>query len=297
MNLLSIENVLKDVYLSVLTDQLNSKIDYLWNKIEHTTSDIWGKYIIKNVTINGKDFMFKEELQTLCVSIEITDKAIRVGETSTGALVNLLNSEMENLLKETSYRLVNALYNEDKKPSHMPSSIIYNPLTICGFKALFDTKKEFLYGCRRADFPELNPVLKDLSSLDIVKLQELIDTYNDTADLIVCSSAIKRKYMQYCTDKNQPIEIVDVDGGFKAILCNGIPMIANNILANNEMYVIDTKDFKFHQLCDWQWLTNENDKILRQSITEPVYNASLVKYGNLICDKPYRQIKVTIGDV
>ena len=49
------EKALKSVYLNVVADQLNVGVNPLLAKIEQTTSDVWGKEIIKLVPygING----------------------------------------------------------------------------------------------------------------------------------------------------------------------------------------------------------------------------------------------------
>ena len=48
-----------------------------------------------------------------------------------------------------------------------------------------------------------------------------------------------------------------------------------------------------HQLCDWRWLEGENGKILMQKAGTPTYTATLVKYADMICDKPIGQAKIS----
>ena len=43
-------------------------------------------------------------------------------------------------------------------------------------------------------------------------------------------------------------------------------------------------------------IKEENNKILRQHPTKPIYIANLVKYANYICHQPQKQIKVVIGE-
>ena len=62
---------------------------------------------------------------------------------------------------------------------------------------------------------------------------------------------------------------------------------------NGEIYLLNTKDFAIHQLCDWEWLESDNGRIIRQAENKPVYTATLVKYAELICDKPNGQAKIT----
>ena len=59
------------------------------------------------------------------------------------------------------------------------------------------------------------------------------------------------------------------------------------------MYLLNTDDFVLHQLCDWKWLEGENGQILRQNPGYPTYSATLVKYAELICDKPCGQAKIS----
>ena len=51
------EKALKSVYLGVVQDQLNVGVNPLLAKIQQTTSDVWGKEIIKMVPygMNGGD--------------------------------------------------------------------------------------------------------------------------------------------------------------------------------------------------------------------------------------------------
>ena len=118
------DNALKEVYLGVLANQLNTTINPLLSRINQTTSDVWGKEIRKVAPygINGgigagtedgalptasatNYAQFVLPLKNLYGKIEISDKAIRASESSTGAFVNLLNSEMENLLKSSAFNL------------------------------------------------------------------------------------------------------------------------------------------------------------------------------------------------
>ncbi|MBQ9791097.1 MAG: phage major capsid protein, partial [Clostridia bacterium] len=79
----------------------------------------------------------------------------------------------------------------------------------------------------------------------------------------------------------------------KAISYNGIPVIADRFVPEDTMYLLNTKDFELHQLCDWQWLEGNDGKIIKQKEGYPTYTATLVKYADLICDKPNGQAKLS----
>lgn len=70
---------------------------------------------------------------------------------------------------------------------------------------------------------------------------------------------------------------------------NGIPVVADRFCPAGTMYLINSKDFTLCQLCDWQWLTGDDGSILKQVPGKPVYTATLVKYAELICARPYGQ--------
>ena len=125
------DNALKEVYLGVLSNQLNTTINPLLTRINQTSSDVWGKEIrrLAQYGINGGIGAGDEDgtlpsaagnnyeqfvltLKNLYGTIEISDKAIRASENSSGAFVNLLNAEMEGLLKASSYNFGRMLFGD-----------------------------------------------------------------------------------------------------------------------------------------------------------------------------------------
>ena len=89
------------------------------------------------------------------------------------------------------------------------------------------------------------------------------------------------------------IDIMELEGGFKTLSYNGLPLVYDRFVPDGSMYLLNTKAFKLHQLCDWRFLETENGKILRQNQGKPTYTATLVKYCDLICQKPNGQAVLT----
>lgn len=296
INLQMVNNALKDVYLDIIANQINRDTDVLLDKIKHTSSDVWGKNIIKNVWINGKMLTLKEELKNFYVNVEISDKAIRCSQNSAGAFVDLLNDEVEHMIRESQHRLRNSFYTEDTKPDYLPEDFKYQPMEITGLKKIFDIKSKTLYGLSRKENPEMNPVIKTLGKFDPIKIQEIIDNNNDEVNVIVCSAKVKRDYMQYMSEHRQNIDVIECDGGFKCLLFNSSLLMIQAKIPDNEIYLLNTEDFKLHQFCDWAWLDDENGNVLKQVVGKPVYKATLVKYADYICEKPYKQIKIVLGE-
>lgn len=291
ISLKNAENALKEVYLGVISNQLDFCADPVFNKIKKTSSDIWGKYIIKipKWAENYKKVLPKLELElgNIYGEIEISDKAIRAAENNSEAFVNLLNDEMENLTIKTKTIIADSFYSKSKKEDE-------RLINLQGLEKIFSNSKT-LYGLDRNKYKELNPVYEKLGVFDPIKIQEFIDNYNEDADFIICSPKMKRDYMQYCIDKGQNINVKDFGEEGKCIMFNNsIPIYTNKNVKDNEIYIIDSNDFKLHQLCNWKWLEDTNSVVLKQQPNKPSYKATLVKYGNILCENPYKQIKVTI---
>ncbi len=374
---------LKTLYLGVLTEQLNTKINPLLAQIEHTSNDVYGKEIKKLVSdgINGGIGSGTETgtlpnatggnyaeltlaLKNFFGKIEISDKAVLASRDTTGAFVNLVNAEMESLVKASRFNFGRMLFgdgtgklatvveftgNTDNAKikldsvdnlcagmvvdievngsitasnkakiiksvdfsskvitlSVAPSSAyaagakLYlqnsknNELT--GLGALFDTANiTSLYGLTRADYDFLNPTCKSsVGALTISGIQDVIDDVERKAgseiNYITTSFAVRKKYVALCAEKNSNIDVMNLDGGYKALSYAGIPVVADRFCPAQSMYLLNTQNFALHQLCDWRWLEGDNGNVLRQAPNSATYSATLVKYADLLCDRPVGQ--------
>ena len=62
MNLFTIENLLRSIYLNILSQQLNTSNPFLAS-IKNTSEDVWGKEIRK--TISNQSMQIVSELKSL----------------------------------------------------------------------------------------------------------------------------------------------------------------------------------------------------------------------------------------
>ncbi|MDR1905427.1 MAG: phage major capsid protein, partial [Clostridiales bacterium] len=125
------EKALKSFYLGVVSEQLNFGVNPFLAKIQQTSSDVFGKEVVKLISygINGGVGAGKEtgdlpaasgnnyaqlrtDLKNLYGSIEISDKAMRASENAAGAFVNLLNAEMDGLLKASKYNFGRMIFGD-----------------------------------------------------------------------------------------------------------------------------------------------------------------------------------------
>jgi len=381
VTLSSAESALKTVYLGVVANQLNVNANPLLGKIKQSTKDVWGKEVRKLAPygINGgigagaetdalpkaagnNYVQFVSELKNLYGKIELSDKAIRASASNAGAFVNLLNDEMEGLIKASSFNFGRMLYGDgsgllatvsdfdastgaitcdnvknliegmvidvytgDAKVAEKSGVrvkyvdrlnkkfFVETPITLTnGDKIYVQNSKDFeitglgkifsnsetLYGLTRANFPWLSPYVKEnAGEINDNLIQSAVDFLDEVSgsnvNYIACSSAVRRAYQEYLGAYRRNIDIAVLDGGYKAISYNGIPLVADRFVADDTMYLLNTDDFTLHQLCDWKWLEGEDGRVIRQNMGFPTYSATLVKYADLICDKPNGQAKIS----
>ena len=373
------DSVLKSYYLGVVSEQLDKTVNPLLAEIKKTSSDVWGRDVRKAVRfgVNGgvgagtEDgdlpkalssgyARFVAPLKNLYGTIEISDKAIRAAESNEGAFVNLLNDEMDSLVRTSAFNFSRMLFGDGTGKlatiSAVPSSggdeytvdstinlaegmvvdiytadtrdtagaviatvdraankitfegtvtgaaandVIYlqnsKDLEITGLKAIFEADE--LYGIDREGKSWLTPYTdSSFGAMSEDALQEAIDGVEEygggKVNFIVCSRGVRRKLISALSSYRK-MDSVDLQGGYKALSFNGIPVVADRFCPKGTMYLLNTNDFGLHQLCDWQWLEGEDGKILKQIPGKPVYTATLVKYAELMCYRPVGQGMLT----
>lgn len=379
------DDALKSAYLGVVSEQLNTAINPLLAKIKQSAQDVWGKEIrrLAQYGLNGgvgagdEDGLLPEAagnnyeqfvltLKNLYGTIEISDKAIRASENSSGAFVNLLNAEMEGLLKASSYNFGRMLFGDGSgvlaKVQNITDGVIKvdnvknfvegmvvdfrdatdgNVISGCGARrvsvvdrinktisvsgtsltttlvplnsvitvqgsynqeitglgAIFKTTGD-IYGLSRSTHKWLIPYIKNnVGEISETVIQTAIDYLDETTgsnvNFIVCSSGVKRAFQNHLSTYKRNVDVMDLNGGYKALSYNGIPIVSDRFCPEGTMYLLNTDDFILHQLCDWKWLEGEDGRVIKQVADKPVYKATLVKYADLICSRPCGQAMLT----
>ena len=167
-----------------------------------------------------------------------------------------------------------------------------NELT--GLGAIFDSENDNLYGLSKSNNLWLNPYSKyDVGNIDEITLQTALDEIEQQSggavNFIVCSWGVRRALQKIFSVNKVALDTMEIAGGFKTMSYNGIPIVADRFCPKGTMYLLNTNDFTLHQLCDWQWLADDDGKVLKQVPGKPVYTATLVKYADLICSRPNGQ--------
>ncbi|MBE5735895.1 MAG: phage major capsid protein [Clostridiales bacterium] len=378
------DSALKTVYLGVVGNQLNINANPLLTKIKQTSNNVYGNEIRKatsfgisgGVSAGAEDGAlptafakgrqhFEATLKNLYGTIEITDKAIRCSQNNAGAFVNLLNDEMESLIKSSTFNLGRMLYgdgsgilgtinsNTSMDDEYLPIDNIRNLVTNLGFRfvnaagsAYIDNKEYYvrhvdkaakkfsysayaeddyknkkiatlnglnneitglgkifgdgdtLYGISKTANKWMNPYKQaSVGAISETAIQTAIDEIEEASgsevDFIACSTKVRRAYQEVMSSYKRNIDVMNLQGGFKALSYNGIPVVADRFVEDDAMYILSTKDFELCQLCDWQWLEGNDGKIIKQKEGYPVFTATLVKYAELLCNRPNAQAKLS----
>lgn len=125
------EQALKILYLGVLRDQLNTKVDAFYNKIKSSSKHVVGKEVRQMAPygINGgvgagtetgylpkaggnQYKQFVTDTKNLYGVIEISDKSIKASANNAGAFVNLLNQELQGLVRASKFNLSRMLHTD-----------------------------------------------------------------------------------------------------------------------------------------------------------------------------------------
>ena len=373
------DNALKSYYLDAVAESLNLKINPFLAKIQHSTADVVGKDVRKSVRIGvaggvgagtetgdlpkaqaANRVQFVSTLKNLYGTLEISDKALRASATNEGAFVNILNDEMETLVRTAKFHFGRMLFGDGSgylatatrangqqitvnnasnlaegmyvdfycfdtpmekaqnrriiaverefNTLHIEGApiefsedddiLIYlhgaedNELT--GLDAIFDNEE--LYGVDKSEYWFMRPYNKSVSNITEHEIQLAIDKIEEYSggkvNFIICSWGVKRALVEYYRNLNMVLPMIEFENGEKAMSFNGIPIVADRFCPKGTMYLLNTDDFKLHQLCDWKWLEGEDGKILKQVPGKPVYTATLVKYAELMCERPNGQGKL-----
>lgn len=166
------------------------------------------------------------------------------------------------------------------------SAVGYEPLGIAG---LCDTTITSVYGIDRTTTSAMSTGYTK-TSFTIPLLMKIIDDVlinsNATTDFILSGFDFRRKMQNLLKVQSINTDILDLEGGFKSISFAGIPVVTSRFIEGNIAYFVDSSVWHLHQLCDWTWLTNNKGEVLHQREGYPTHLATLVKYCDLICDRP-----------
>ena len=185
---------------------------------------------------------------------------------------------------------------EDKADRYYICNFDDDGTSMSGIDTIFMSN---FYGVSTRLSPEIKPCNyrdegDELKVLDEEAALDFLDAYEEhcqsmPADIILTHPRVKKAIFESLKSTRSNIATAELAGGFHGFTFNGIPMYSDVKCKAGNMYALNSKSFAMHQLCDWTWLANEDGSILKQLPGKATYMATLVKYADLICDKPFLQ--------
>lgn len=169
-----------------------------------------------------------------------------------------------------------------------------------GLAGICDSSITSLYGINRLNVSYMTGGTTSLTSSQFTmpKFMQLIDdirlNYDGNVDFITSSFSFRRKLQEKLKASAFNTDVMNLAGGSKTITFNGVPVVATRFCPENSAYLLDSTVFHLHQLCDWTWLSNNKGEVLHQRENYATHIATLVKYCDLICDRPNRVLKLTV---
>ena len=243
------------------------------------------------------DFAYEEPSDLEDIRADSSDWQVPVKNIAEGMIVDFVDADGNVLV---GGRTVTKVDRKGKKVSvngttltstNVPNNsriVIQNSngLEITGLGAIFSDSAT-LYGVNRADHDWMNPYKQtSVGTISETKIQTAIDYLEEVSgskvNFIVCSWGVKRALAEQLSTYKRVVDTVELEGGYKAMSFNGIPVVADRFCPDGTMYLLNTNDFCLHQLCDWQWLEGEDGKVLKQIAGKSVYTAT-------VCTRPCGQ--------
>ena len=166
---------------------------------------------------------------------------------------------------------------------------------ITGIGALFNNSQT-IYGLNRSAYASLVPYTKTQGEDEVFNelfIQQAIDQLelqsNGNVDMLFAGRSARLLMINSLLNYRKNLDFANLQGGVTTLSFNGLPVHTYRFGLDDQILLVNSNDFTMHQLCDWEWLTNEDGSILKQKENYAIFSATLVKYADVICAKPNGQ--------
>lgn len=111
--------------------------------------------------------------------------------------------------------------------------------------------------------------------------------------LIQTNHAIKRVYgLQMAALKQAPMSEMKLDGGFKYLDVNGIPMVWDTESLDYHIFLIDEDTLDIVHHGPWTWIDNGNGNVLQRLQGQDFYEAVLSRDMQMRCNAPNKNVRI-----
>lgn len=273
--------------------------------------------LLEAAKFNFARMLFQDGSGTLAVVDDMTKEGLSINDISVYSVKNVIEGMLIDVQSPDGTKKIEGtkILSVDRANKEIKTLVFPNEFglengdiitlqdsyesEIYGLPYLFDNDLQTMYGTIRSGNHFMHPTIKESASITSDLIQETLDTIEEASgndiNLIICSYDVRRAYFEHLSEIKRNIDYMNLDGGFKALSYNGIPVVADRFAPDKNMYFVNTNDFKLAQLSDWSWIEGIQGKVLRQIDNKAAYTATLVKYANLLCDKPIGQGQIKLS--
>jgi hypothetical protein len=144
------------------------------------------------------------------------------------------------------------------------------------WKAIVDTHSAGRYGGQRA--------------LTFKLMDRMFDKVEENAgkdygpDVVLTTRAIRREYKELCEGDRRHVNTMTLDGGWKALEYNGIPLMVDDDAIDGEIYFLTMRDLAIYRMSDYNWM-DKDGSILSRISGYDAYEAVLYRYAELGCTR------------
>jgi len=112
--------------------------------------------------------------------------------------------------------------------------------------------------------------------------------------IILTTRAIRRKYVDLLVADKRFVDWKVMDGGFKVVEFNGIPIAVDNDALDGDMYFVYEPSLQIYQMSDLEWM-NADGNVLTKVANYDAYEAILFWYAELGCSR--RNVNTVLADL
>ena len=126
---------------------------------------------------------------------------------------------------------------------------------------------------------------RNLTTALMQQSMSAVEKLGGKVDAILTTFELRDAYAALLVADKRYVNTMELDGGWKGLEFNGIPVIADKDCPPNTMFFVDFAHLFLMQMKDFDWMSEDGSVLSRVASTD-AYEAALVLYADLATDRP-----------
>jgi hypothetical protein len=127
--------------------------------------------------------------------------------------------------------------------------------------------------------------LRDLTLPLIQAGFSAVEKNGGSVKMVIGDHDMRDAYAALVVADKRYVNTMDLDGGFKGLEINGVPLVADVDCMPNTLFFIDTDHLQIMQMNSWSWMDKDGAVLSRVSGSD-AYEAVLYWYADFVTDRP-----------